>query len=101
MEAGTDILTMHLCQETAPENQKFILQEVSERSPAFLALGPQAAEGAVEGELLGLAPGGSQGCNCVQETGGFPQAAGSVVGVWHPASGAPWLPPVVPPSFNL
>uniref|UniRef100_A0A2K5EID8 Ricin B lectin domain-containing protein n=1 Tax=Aotus nancymaae TaxID=37293 RepID=A0A2K5EID8_AOTNA len=27
VEAGMDILTMHLCKETAPENQKFILQE--------------------------------------------------------------------------
>ncbi|XP_006748929.2 polypeptide N-acetylgalactosaminyltransferase 12-like isoform X2 [Leptonychotes weddellii] len=27
VEAGTDALVMHLCQETAPENQKFILQE--------------------------------------------------------------------------
>ncbi|XP_032163599.1 polypeptide N-acetylgalactosaminyltransferase 12 isoform X2 [Mustela erminea] len=26
VEAGTDILTMHLCQDTVPENQKFILQ---------------------------------------------------------------------------
>uniref|UniRef100_A0A5F8AHE7 Polypeptide N-acetylgalactosaminyltransferase n=1 Tax=Macaca mulatta TaxID=9544 RepID=A0A5F8AHE7_MACMU len=27
VEAGMDILIMHLCEETAPENQKFILQE--------------------------------------------------------------------------
>ncbi|XP_069330575.1 polypeptide N-acetylgalactosaminyltransferase 12 [Eulemur rufifrons] len=27
VEAGKDILIMHLCEETAPENQKFILQE--------------------------------------------------------------------------
>uniref|UniRef100_A0A8I3WB38 Polypeptide N-acetylgalactosaminyltransferase n=1 Tax=Callithrix jacchus TaxID=9483 RepID=A0A8I3WB38_CALJA len=27
VEAGMDVLTMHLCKETTPENQKFILQE--------------------------------------------------------------------------
>ncbi|XP_030875820.1 polypeptide N-acetylgalactosaminyltransferase 12-like isoform X1 [Leptonychotes weddellii] len=31
VEAGTDALVMHLCQETAPENQKFILQEEKEK----------------------------------------------------------------------
>lgn len=39
MEAGSDILIMHLCEETAPENQKFIFQEVSELSHSFLAAG--------------------------------------------------------------
>lgn len=29
MEAGADTLVMHLCEEAAPENQKFVLQEVS------------------------------------------------------------------------
>lgn len=32
------MLIMQLCQDTTPENQKFILQEVSERSPSFLAV---------------------------------------------------------------
>lgn len=29
MEAETDTLVMHLCEERAPEDQKFVLQEVS------------------------------------------------------------------------
>ena len=40
VEAGTDKLIMHLCEEVTPEDQKFILQEVSERPCAFLAVGP-------------------------------------------------------------
>lgn len=30
MEAGKDVLIMHLCSDTVPENQEFILHEVSD-----------------------------------------------------------------------
>lgn len=34
MEEGKDVLIMDLCKDTVPENQEFVLQEVSE-SAAF------------------------------------------------------------------
>lgn len=40
MEAGVDVLIMHLCEGATPEDQKFILQEVRELSHAFLAVTP-------------------------------------------------------------
>ena len=54
MEAGTDTLVMHLCEERAPENQKFILQEVSELSrPSLLpSVGSRGERG---GKALSLA----------------------------------------------
>ena len=47
---GTDVLIMHLCENTTPEDQKFILQEVGDPSHAFLlwlAI-PWTAQGVVE-----------------------------------------------------
>lgn len=32
MEAGAQVLMMHLCKDPVPEDQKFLLREVSERS---------------------------------------------------------------------
>lgn len=57
-----DILIMHLCEETAPENQKFILQEVGELS--FLpADGPWAIRESVRvRHSVWHSPGEDQGC---------------------------------------
>lgn len=40
VEVGKDILVMHPCQDTTPENQQFLLQEVSVFSWLFPWLSP-------------------------------------------------------------
>lgn len=60
VDAGADILTMHLCKEVAPENQKFILQDVS-----ALSLPAQLSFAGCRGRC---GPGASQGHGRLQET---------------------------------
>lgn len=65
-------------------------------SPAFLAVGPGAANGESRGRVLRPSPRGPQGGSHIPETGGFPQTAGSVVGAWHSAS-APSIGSIMAP----
>lgn len=66
VDAGMDMLIMDLCKEIAPENQKFMLQEVSKLSHSFLAVGLWAAEEALKVEIehaVWHRLGKSQGCS--------------------------------------